>query len=503
MANKESTAVNDLIESMQSGRSAAQDPSDDLFAAPKPARLGPPRMTATIPPMRGAGEVAPLPRHRTPSGTAQHQLPNVPPPVRMSTAQPVRNTTIPPIARVPSIPPQRASKPLPPPTRQMLPPPNAPVAAPHEMRAPLDAPGDAIAADHWFEASRAADKIELEQFPPTGTLAVERPRRASVAMIKKLIAPTVALAIVGIMVGGYFAFNGEGGKKHQASKPVATAPAPAPAPEQIVAPAPSPESSNAATASAGGAQPQPPTKEEAKPPVAEPAPIPAAAAPVPAAAPAPVPVAAPAPVPAAAPAPVPAAAPAPASDDPVTVHEVQTTRGVVRLVDVRLDSKPAGATVMLVDNGKTSFLGTTPVAASLDPSRSYDVIFTLEGHPTQMQHLDPTKTHHIEIALGKAEHHHHAAAATPAKSTPIADPFSAAPAPAPAANGTLMVSSKPPCELVIDGKPTGLSTPQKAIPLPAGAHQVTFVNSAENINKTVSVSITASQPTKLIENLQK
>jgi hypothetical protein len=364
------------------------------------------------------------------------------------------------------------------------------------QRAALDAPGDAVAADHWFEASRAADRVELEQFPPTGTLAVERPRRAPVALIKKLIAPTVALAVVGIMVGGYFAFNGEGGKKHKASAPVAAAPAP----EQIAPLPPSPESSNAATASAGGNQPEPPTKEEAKaPPAAEPAPA-AAPAPAPAPAVAPAPAAAAAPAPAVAPAAAPA--PAPAADDPVTVHEVQTTRGVVRLVDVRLDSKPAGATVMLVDNGKTSFLGNTPVAASLDPSRSYDVIFTLEGHPTQMQHLDPTKTHHVDVSLGKAEHHHHAAAPAPAaKSSPIADPFTAAPAPA--ANGTLMVSSKPPCEIVIDGKPTGLSTPQKAIPLPAGSHQVTFVNTAENINKTVAVSITASQSTKLIENLLK
>lgn len=69
--------------------------------------------------------------------------------------------------------------------------------------------------------------------------------------------------------------------------------------------------------------------------------------------------------------------------------------------------------------------------------------------------------------------------------------------------GTLMISSKPPCEILIDGKPTGLTTPQRAITLPAGAHKVTLVNTAEGIKKTVSVQITADKPTKVIQDLMK
>ncbi len=65
----------------------------------------------------------------------------------------------------------------------------------------------------------------------------------------------------------------------------------------------------------------------------------------------------------------------------------------------------------------------------------------------------------------------------------------------------LMVSSKPPCEIWIDGKSTGLTTPQRAIPLPVGTHKVTFQNSAQNITKTVAVSITADQTTKLVKDL--
>ncbi|MGE5183452.1 MAG: hypothetical protein ACM31C_15380 [Acidobacteriota bacterium] len=402
MAKTESTAVNDLIASMQGGaQPPAKDPGDDLFA-PQPAAK-PARMTSTIPPMRGAGEVSPLPRKRAPHGTSQHQLPNAPPPVRVSTAPPARMTTIPPLARTPapqarpSQPPTRRS--APPPTRASRPapqrtsqPPGTPVAAPFEARPQadrtnplvarpsqrpitIDAPGDAVHADHWFEASRAVDKIEkLDQ--SWGTMAV--PRTTPPARSRKLIAPLAVLALAGVGVGGYLALRGDSTPKHSVPPTsVVTAPAPAPKPElPPVPPPPAAESINAATATAGGSQPEPPTKQEAVAPAAAPAPAPAAA-----------------PAAAAAPAPAPAAA---AAD----THEIETTRGVVELVDVRLDSRPAGATVMLVDNGKTSFLGTTPVAASLDPSRSYDIVFTAANHPTQMVHVDPTKTHRVELVLG-------------------------------------------------------------------------------------------------------
>ena len=210
---------------------------------------------------------------------------------------------------------------------------------------------------------------------------------------------------------------------------------------------------------------------------------------------------------------------------------MKTTRGVVKLVDVRIDSKPAGATVMLVDNGKTSFLGSTPLATSVDPSRKYEVIFTLPGRPTQMAPLDPATSTKLEVTIGrgtsdrKADRSAKKASApataklgsdfleesAPTKAEKVADakaekavaePKTDKPA-ASGGEGTLMVSSKPPCEIHIDGKPTGLTTPQRAIPLPAGTHKVTFVNAAEGIRKTVSVSITADQPTKLIQDLMK
>jgi hypothetical protein len=217
---------------------------------------------------------------------------------------------------------------------------------------------------------------------------------------------------------------------------------------------------------------------------------------------------------------VPATAVKAVGESAPVVHEVQTARGTVKLVDVRIDSTPAGATVMLVDNGKTTFLGTTPVAASVDPGRGYDVVLTLEGRPTQMAHLDPTKTQRLDVTLGKAPRaaapavHSSAAprAETPKKSAAkhvaasaptggLVDPGFDAPKAEAGGSGTLMVSSKPPCEIWIDGQDSGLKTPQRAMSLPAGTHKVTFSNSEENITKTVTVKISADQTTKLIQDL--
>ncbi|HEY5945952.1 MAG TPA: hypothetical protein VIV40_10700 [Kofleriaceae bacterium] len=665
MAKTESTAVNELIDLVQSGRQpTAPEPAGDLFSSPRSTSASP-RMTSAIPSMRGAGEVQPLPRGRAPHSTSQHVMPP-PTPVRMSTADPSRGNTIPPLSRAPSqpgqppatprssaaalppprntpratssLPAQRASSSVPtqrpslpppvptaPPPRPStppphrassprasqqvpivaratvpsmpsLPPPSAPVAAPFKAKADnpfaaivpqqfpiigrpqtVDATGDVVRADNWFDASSAVHKIDAD-----GTAVVVRPRGEALSLAKKLLIPGIIAAFVGVMIGAFFVFTRDGGKP---TKPVAAAAAPMPeqhvamkaapsaAAPSAVAPstAPSTESANAATASAGAVQPEPPTKAEdvakqeaaaaetarqAEAPKADsmlpsattaalthapPAPATAKveanaakveapkaelaqAEPVAAVVPAPKPVA-PAAKPEAAPAPVKAVA---TSSEPAPVREVQTSRGVVKLVDVRIDSKPSGATVMLVDNGKTSFLGSTPLATSLDPSRKYDVIFTLAGRPTQMAPLDPGKTSRLDVTLGRAHHSSSTKKEAPAATlgdsfidksidapkaakteTPKADKAVAkteAPAKADkkaAGEGTLMVSSKPPCEIQIDGKPTGLTTPQRSIPLAVGAHKITFINAAEGIKKTVAVSISADQSTKLIQDLMK
>ena len=104
----------------------------------------------------------------------------------------------------------------------------------------------------------------------------------------------------------------------------------------------------------------------------------------------------------------------PATTNP-TIHDIQTTRGVVQLADVRIDSKPAGATVTLVEmtatGEKKSFLGTTPIATSLDASRTYDVVLALAGSPRSDRAPRSRRTRqHLSIALGKT-----AQLATPAR----------------------------------------------------------------------------------------
>ena len=410
------------------------------------------------------------------------------------------------------------------PSLPSLPPPTAPVAAPFKpasdrsvaamphqypvIKRPrtVDATGDVIRAENWFELSSAIAKMDQAD----GTAVVPRPQGDTRRMIKRLIVPAILVGIAGGALGAYVAVDRQ-------------------------------KASRARTAAAGTAELRHVMPEAVPTPAAPPEPAPVAMAatdPMAAATAATDPAAAAsaatdpattAAAPTAAPAPVTAIA---TSSDPAAVREVQTPRGVVTLVDVRINSKPAGATVMLVDNGKTSFLGSTPLATSLDPSRRYDVIFTLPGRPTQMAPLDPTKTSTLDVTLGRGKRSRHAEHRAPALARAVVETPAPAPAPAKptarakatarhasaprqmaladpgfgdtaAGDGTLMVSSKPPCEIVIDGKPTGLTTPQRSIALSAGRHKVTFINAPAGIKKTVAVSIRADKPTKLIQDLMK
>jgi hypothetical protein len=463
MAKSESTAVNELIASVQSRAVTPHaSPGDDLFTGLQPTRVGsddrPARFSGTILPNANAVAMPALPRKRAPAGTSRNTLPAR---VRVATAPAARATTIPPRA---------AGTPRP------------------ELKQPSGA------ADGWFESTRSdyqVDRAPIDETMARSTLPVER-RHPRGHYTRKLVAWGSVVAVVCVLVGGYFAFDGTGKHAHAASAKAKAAVVPAIAAAQAdlaAQVAPAQESANAATASAGGAQPQPPTPEQIA--AQAPAAVAAAAAQAPE-----------------------AAAPAPAPAAPVDP---------AKLVDVRVDSKPVGATVMLVDNGKTSFLGTTPVAATVDSSRAYDLIFTLEGRPTQMIHVDPKRTTHVDLAFDKgATTPAVAAAAAPAAASPAAPAASAAPAArhhhaatrtaaadtasvaAPGGgggDGTLMVSSKPPCEIWIDGTPTGLITPQRSIALSAGSHKVTLVNSTSNIRKTFPVAINSAQPTKLIQDL--
>jgi hypothetical protein len=66
--------------------------------------------------------------------------------------------------------------------------------------------------------------------------------------------------------------------------------------------------------------------------------------------------------------------------------------------------------------------------------------------------------------------------------------------------GTLSLGSKPPCEIYVDGSPTGLHTPQKEIKLPLGRHRIMLLNGEFGIKDTFTVDINADAPEKLIKD---
>jgi len=509
-------------------RSTTAPPSRGTTIPPIPQRnAGPaPRLPSVLP------EGTPPPAIQARPATPRPSAPALPPPVRATSSPalppPVRATSS------PALPPPTRSTPSPAPAaKRATPSPSngtpkrasspspaalyaksqtgpaslaavAPLSYPMQHQARIDMTGDMVRGEDWFEASRAVEKFEDETYVGTSP-HVLHDRRAESTLIKKLILPGIGFIIVGALIGGFIALNSSGKKKVVAKAPIAH-----------VTPANLPSAQNAALAAqvAHGANTGVLTPSTESPNAEQ----------------------------------VAAAVPAETAE----THDVQTTRGVVRLADVRIDSLPAGATVTLVEKTATgekkSFLGTTPIATSLDASRTYEVVLALQGRPEQTAKLDPAHTPHLQIALGKTSKSApaqpaiakaaiaKAAPAQPAiakaappkattaakhhsapKSEQLADPgFDSAPAPAeapaeradkpekPAAgagNGTLMISTKPPCEILIDGKSSGLTTPQRAIPLSAGAHKITLVNSGANINKTLMVQINADQSTKLVKDL--
>jgi len=68
-------------------------------------------------------------------------------------------------------------------------------------------------------------------------------------------------------------------------------------------------------------------------------------------------------------------------------------------------------------------------------------------------------------------------------------------------SGTLMLGSKPPCKIFIDGKNTGLLTPQRALKLSAGKHKITLVNKDHNLKASTTVTIKAGETKRLIKDM--
>lgn len=519
MASSENTAISELIARVSGGQTSASA-----------------RMAVAVPP-------SPSPPY--PTGMQVHGMPG--PEALDGQQDHAMRTTLP--VTMPVAAPFEAQSSGSPSAYPMVPQvmfnPAAPVGAgPAPMVAPPGvAYGDPAAAQawrspgsEWIEPTQLVNPRHRERF--VGTLKL---RHSDLRItIGKLALTMVLLMGAGIFIGSYVVFSGEAGNT---SNQAVAANVADPRPSQ-----PEPVQATAAASPVPAVAPEAAPAENPASPIAEPPdPAPTRAAPeaVPTANAEPAPVAkiAPAPTatiePAATKKPEPAATGKPAPAPPNLSSNVATPSGgappapvdtaakAAMLVDVRIDSTPSGATVTLVDRGKSQFVGKTPVNATLDTSREYDLVFTFPNKATQQKHLNASTTRRIAVTLPEQVNAQPAPAVVPATAPrhvekPIVEKASASPVkkasaePGPASavkkpgkaagepvlgEGTLMVSSKPPCQIVIDGKPTGLTTPQRSITLSAGNHKVTLINSEKDIKKTVSVQITANSTEKVIEDL--
>jgi hypothetical protein len=428
MANSENTAINDLIARV-TGATAATGPAPEAPPEPRAALHEPAPMHTTYP--ASMPVAAPFEPQRRPLPTSYPVVP------RSMLAEVV------------------------PPSVEPLPPaPPAPAASPVPLRGgPIEVTGDPAAAQSWRPSMASQDWTEGEHM--VGTLQL-RKRSELRVVVGKLVLPIIMLVVAGGAIGGFVAFRGGA----NVTTPAAIEPAPAAAAPE--ARTPSPE------ATAPSPEATAPSPEATAPSPEATAPSPEATAPSPEAT-----------------APSPEAAATPQEATVPSAEPIIEPAKPPALVEVRIDSTPSGATVMLVDRGKSQFVGTTPVNAAVDPSREYDLVFSWASRPAQQEHLDPRATRRIAATLGKR------AAAGRENGAPRRGERTEA------GEGTLMISSKPPCEILIDGKPTGLTTPQRAIALPAGNHKVTLINRESDRRKTISVQITASATEKVIEDLMK
>lgn len=69
--------------------------------------------------------------------------------------------------------------------------------------------------------------------------------------------------------------------------------------------------------------------------------------------------------------------------------------------------------------------------------------------------------------------------------------------------GTLMLGSKPLCDIYIDGKATGLKTPQRSMELAPGTYKIKLINAELGIDKSFKVKIAPGKTTRAIQDLTK
>jgi hypothetical protein len=190
------------------------------------------------------------------------------------------------------------------------------------------------------------------------------------------------------------------------------------------------------------------------------------------------------------------------------------------------ETTPPGATVSLIVDGKRQTIGPSPAKAPLDPRNVIQVLFEKPGYRAINRPItfSGALEEHIVVDLEKVTAQQPPAQSPPPRPvipesrpeprprrTGRSDGAGAEPSapesasdgagdPKPRGQGVLVLGSKPPCDIAIDGSTTGLHTPQKEIKLPVGRHRITLTNAEFGINETFTVDIKADAPEKLIKD---
>lgn len=162
------------------------------------------------------------------------------------------------------------------------------------------------------------------------------------------------------------------------------------------------------------------------------------------------------------------------------------------LATIKPGSNAAEARVVLVSGNERRPVPQLPLAVDIPVDKPYSIVATKTGFQDFEQRLEfedgqAERTFVIELLPTAAQEAPIAAVGRPAPAAPpryvapprapapVAAPAAPAAAKAPAGNGTLSLSSTPPSNVILDGRPLG-STPKAGVSVAPGSHTVIFVH---------------------------
>lgn len=249
--------------------------------------------------------------------------------------------------------------------------------------------------------------------------------------------------------------------------------------------------------------------------------------------------------------PKPTAKVAPSLTAPVVTSASSATDGAavapvtpVPQIAVNIDSIPAGASVELIEGNTVKVLGVTPLTAQFADSEAPTLTLRREGFAPMTKTLAPRTERAWSaqlVALAQpvapptnavaftslqpamAPQELATASQAPATSTKVrvapstaskpashatarimSTPAAATPmATGPGRKGMLSLGAKPPCDIYVDGKNTGLTTPQRDLVLTAGSHKITLVNKEFKIRESFSVQVKAGSESRVVKDYSK